>query len=350
MFVINAIHENKNGYVQITLDMAEFIDIANQYNSCGIDDLNKREQLTHDLRSHKQALLNNVYDPMFIMNFFNILISTISEKNSILFRCLADPHSHINKPLAFDCVSLYFTEIIKNSIDSFAVKSLAAPQASTILSINTQAWMVDEHIVFSFEDNGCGFPQTQLDSFDQFKANCCDKNKGPRTAHPTRLGGNHRALRQIRDYLLNGTIRDANCVDNQICVVTPGDSNLRISNNEAGGATIELSSRIIIKNSLEIMDKPTDSPLPVNEMIELKLPIRVKRRQFNRVHSSDSLTTASASPGFFAPTPTPLNTDASPLDMNVSMSPMGGALSVVRDRTSGHDEGPSPEIGPTLRQ
>lgn len=323
MIIINSTHDTKGEYVQIKLDMAGFIDLANQYNSCETNDLKKRDQLAHELRSHKQVLLNNLYDPMLIMNFFHILLSTISDKNSLLFRCLAAPHSHINKPLVFDCVSLYFTEIIKNSIDSFAVKSIASPQASTILCINTHAWMIDEHFFFSFEDNGCGFSQIQLDSFDQFKANCCDKNKEPRSQHPTRLGGNHRALRQIRDYLLAGTIRDANCVDNQICVVTPGDSNLLISNNEAGSAIIELSSRIIIKNSHEIMDKPTDTQLPVNEMIELKLPARFKRRQLGLVASSDSLTTTSVSPGFFAPTPTPLNTDASPLDLSASMSPMG---------------------------
>lgn len=305
--------------------MTKFIDLANQYNSCGTDDVKKRDQLAHELSSHKQALLNQLYDPMFIMNFFHILISTITDTNSLLLRCLADPHSHINKPLAFDCVSLYFTEIIKNSMDSFAVKSMASLHASTILRINTQAWMVDEHIFFRFEDNGCGFPQTQLDSLDQFKANCCDKNKGPRTQHPTRLGGNHRALRQIRDYLLNGTIRNANCVDHQVCVVTPGDSNLLLSNNEAGGAMVELSSRVIIKNSLEIMDKPTDNHFSVNEMIELKLPVRLKKQQLVLVSSSESLTSSAVSPGFFAPTPTPTptNTDASPLDPSVLMSPMG---------------------------
>ena len=315
MFILNTTDEHHNRSVQITLDMAKFIDLANQYHSCGTDDFKKRDQLTHTLRSHKQALLNELYDPMFIMNFFHLLTSTITNTNSLLFHCLADPHSHINKPLALDCVTLYFTEIIKNSMDSFAVKSIASPQATTILCIKTQAWMVDEHIVFHFEDNGCGFPQTQLDSLDQFKANCCDKNNGPQTQHPTRLGGNHRALRQIRDYLLNGTIRNAHYVDNQICVVTPGDSNLLLSNNKTGGAIIELSSRIIIKNSVEIMNKPTDNHLPAAEMIDLKLPDMFKKRNLSLVSSSDSLSSTAVSSGFFLPTPT--NTDASPLDPSV---------------------------------
>ncbi|MDP3559426.1 MAG: hypothetical protein Q8R79_03640 [Legionellaceae bacterium] len=317
MFIIDTTNEQ----VQITLDMAKYIALVTQYNSCEIDDFKKREQLTRDLRAHKQELLSELYAPMFIVNFFHSLKSTITDTSSVLFRCLANPFSHLNKPLAFDCISLYFTEIIKNSMDSFAVKNIRSLPASTILCINIQAWMVNDHMFFVFKDNGCGFPQTQLDSLEQFKTNCCDKNKEARTQDPTRLGGNHRALRQIRDYLLNGTIRNDHGIDNQICVVTPGDSNLRLSNDEAGGAILELSSRVIIQNSLEIMDNPSENAPPVTEMIKLTLPLRFQKKPKNL--SNESLSSAAGS-GFFAPTPTPSNnSDASPLDPSVLMSPVG---------------------------
>jgi len=88
MFVINVTRDKKDEYVQITLDMAEFINLANQYNLCGTDDLKKREQLAHELRSHKQALLSDLYDPMFIINYFRLLNRARSNsKCNILFIC-----------------------------------------------------------------------------------------------------------------------------------------------------------------------------------------------------------------------------------------------------------------------
>ena len=148
-FTIRGLNTSINGFaqnpwqVQITLDMTKYLDLINQYNSCKTDDFKNSGPVAHELNAYKKELLSQLYAPMFIMNFFKSLHDTIADKNSPLAQSLANPYAHINKPLVFDCVCLYFTEIIKNSIDAFVVKSLASPDASTILYINTQAWMIN---------------------------------------------------------------------------------------------------------------------------------------------------------------------------------------------------------------
>ncbi|MCX7115911.1 MAG: hypothetical protein NTW08_08410 [Gammaproteobacteria bacterium] len=311
---INLINNPQEQHIQITLDMAGYLALVEKYHALANDNVAGRQAAIAELRAYKQNILFGLMSPLFWSTVLEQLKSTVADTSSPLYCYLVAPFCNATTPLVFDCLNLHFPEIIKNCMDAFITKSMKERQADAVLRIDVKTGMSGEQFFMCFKDNGCGFSATQLDDLEAFKGRVCDHNDKPHRQVPIYFGGNSRGLRMLRDHLW-GFVRNASRVDENICEVKPGQSDIFFSNHETGGAMIVLSSCAMRPEQLESTATQARTDSESHETIVLTLP--VKRRLRSQVDqpgqplaalpsSPEPSRTSVSSPGpsFFSPSPT----------------------------------------------
>lgn len=248
----------ENASVNMTIDLTEYLQLIQQhqaFETARDADNDDPNPYTRTLRTHKRLLLTPLEGfegAAFWKSLLRLLRQTLPAPTTPLSTYLENPFASQDTPLIFECVQTQFVEIMKNSIDAFIRRHRNRPMDSKQdyeLTIQIKTWEHNGFIHLTFQDNGIGFSPEHLATQAQFKAACCDHKDRSAEAvptDPTQMGGNGRALRIIRDYLLAGSLRTNENTDYRIATVQPGDSDMHFSNHPiTQGAMVHLSSRVL---------------------------------------------------------------------------------------------------------
>ncbi len=224
--------EEKNSVI-ITVDLNEYIRAFN--------DKSKNYDELHAHFRHVTSTFTGEY-------LFSLVMETIAQHFT------DDALCGICKTPAYDYVSEYFIEILKNTIDEIIIRSCTMPEvtgsAVAILTLHIEYSPEKDRVKFLFKDNGSGFSDGFLERTNSVSAkNDYFKSKGSvkqslqeSYAMPKLFGGFGRGLRCIMARVLTGCDLSPRGRLTP-CFAQPKCSTINFSNAaEGGGAVIEIES------------------------------------------------------------------------------------------------------------
>lgn len=152
-----------------------------------------------------------------------------------------------DSPHVLNALNTSFVELLKNSMDAFIRNYLINPeQAPDKLMMEIHLDCSEESVQFRFKDNGCGFPQTHLDEFEDYiqsksyREPRAPSEKYGETAYY--FGGAGKGLRILYSFLLDGVTLGLPKHREQEYDIPEGSTRVSIFNDQ--GAGIELMSPV----------------------------------------------------------------------------------------------------------